>query len=170
MPTGAAIPTLAVHSTKQTWTKPQGNDLPPSDIHKVLSSIGRAPADESNTSEITIKGKTYRLINATTFYVVSAALQSNKHGSLMDRGANGGLAGLDTRVILTTLCRVDIQGLDNHQVTNIPIVTAGAVAISQRGPVIIIMHQYAGLGRGHSIHSSAQLEAYGNDANDELVG
>jgi hypothetical protein len=84
LPTGTAIPTLGVHSTKQTWTKPRGDDLPPSDICKVLSSIGRAPADESDTSEITIKGKTYRLINATIFYVVLAALQSNKQAWVAD--------------------------------------------------------------------------------------
>ena len=168
-PSGAAVSTLTAHSTKKTWTKPRGDDLPPSDIRKVLSSIGRTPTDEPDTSEITIKGKTYRLVNATIFYIVSASLQSNKHGSLMDRGANGGLAGDDTRVIMTMLHSVDIQGLDNHQVTNIPIVTAGAFAVSQRGPVIIILNQYAGIGRGRSIHSSAQLEAYGNDVNDRSI-
>jgi hypothetical protein len=31
---------------------------------------------------------------------------------------------------------------------NIPIVTAGAVAVLQHGPVIIILHQYASIGRG----------------------
>ena len=168
-PTGDDPPTLAVHSTRKSWVKPKGDDLPPSDIRKVLSSIARQATDESDTSEIIIKGKTYRLVNAAIFYVVSAALQSNKHGSLMDRGANGGVAGIDVRIILTTLRSVDIQGLDNHQVTNISIVTAGAVAMSQRGPVIVILNQYAGIGRGRTIHSSPQLEAYGNDVNDRSV-
>jgi hypothetical protein len=35
LPTSTA---LMVHSTKQTWTKPCGSDLPPSDIRKVLST------------------------------------------------------------------------------------------------------------------------------------
>ena len=120
-------------------------------------------------SEITIKGKTYCLVNTTIFYIMSAALQSNKHGLLMDRGANGGLAGQDTRIILVTLRSVDIQGLDNHQVTNISIMTAGGVTMSQHGPVIVILNQYAGIGHGHTIHSSPQLEAYGNDVKDRSI-
>jgi hypothetical protein len=75
----------------------------------------------------------------------------------------------DPCIILITLRSVDIQGLDNHQVTNISIVTAGAFTMSQRGPVIIILNQYAGIGRGRTIHSSPQLEAYGNDVNDRSV-
>jgi hypothetical protein len=38
------------------------------------------------------------------------------------------------------------------------LITAGAVTHSNRGPVILIMHQYAHSGKGHSIHSSPQLE------------
>jgi hypothetical protein len=35
---------------------------------------------------------------------------------------------------------VDIRGIDNHEITSIPVITAGAVARSQRGDVIVIMH------------------------------
>jgi hypothetical protein len=73
----------------------------------------------------------------------------------VDRGANGGVAGEDVRGIFKTLRSVDIQGLDNHQVSNIPIVTAGGVIKSQCGDVIAIMHQHAYIGRGRTIHSSA---------------
>jgi hypothetical protein len=38
------------------------------------------------------------------------------------------------------------------------VITAGEVTQSNRGPVILIMHQYAHSGKGHSIHSSPQLE------------
>jgi hypothetical protein len=86
----------------------------------------------------------------------------------MDHGANGGVAGIDVCIILTMLRSVDIQGLDNHQVMNNSIVMAGAVAMSQRGPVIIILNQYTGIGCGHTIHSSPQLEAYGNDVNRSI--
>ena len=37
----------------------------------------------------------------------------------------------------------------------------------QHGEVIAIMHQYAYTGKGHSIHSSAQLEWFKNDVNDK---
>jgi hypothetical protein len=85
---------------------------------------------------------------------------------LVDHGANGGVAGEDVHVIFKALRSVDIQGLANHQVSNIPIVTAGGVVKSQLGDVIAIMHQYAYIGRGCTIHSSAQLEWYQNDVND----
>jgi hypothetical protein len=84
----------------------------------------------------------------------------------VDRGANGGVAGEDVCVSFKTLRSVDIQGLDNHQVSNIPIVTAGVVIKSQRGDVIAIMHKYAYIGHGLTIHSSAQLEWYQNDVNN----
>jgi hypothetical protein len=35
------------------------------------------------------------------------------------------------------------------------------------GPVILIMHQYAHSGKGHSIHSSPQLEWNGIDVDDK---
>jgi len=38
---------------------------------------------------------------------------------------------------------VDVCGIDNHQITNIPNVTAGGVVKTQHGPAITILHQYA---------------------------
>ena len=80
--------------------------------------------------------------------------------SLVDRGANGGLAGSDVRVI----CKsnpprmVDVSGIGSHEVRDLPIVSVGGVVQSQRGLVIAIMHQYALLGEGKTIHSCGQLE------------
>ena len=39
----------------------------------------------------------------------------NGHGALVDRGANGGLAGKEVRVIATTDRCVDISGIDMHE-------------------------------------------------------
>jgi hypothetical protein len=89
--------------------------------------------------------------------------------SLVDRGANGGVAVDDVRVIFKTSRTVDIRGIDNHQVVDIPIGTVGGVVTTQKGPVIAILHQYALLGKGTSIHSPCQLEAYHNDVNDKSV-
>ena len=41
----------------------------------------------------------------------------------MDRGANGGIAGIDVKVIATSDRSVDIQGIDNHQLTDVKIGT-----------------------------------------------
>jgi hypothetical protein len=47
------------------------------------------------------------------------------------------------------------------------LVTAGAITHSNHRPVILIMHQYAHSGKGHSIHSSPQLEWNGIDIDDK---
>jgi hypothetical protein len=136
---------LANATQQRKWTKPKGADLPPSDIRKVLSSVSRPEAGGTDSDEITFQGKTYCLANVVLTYTVSGALHHNSHASLIDQGANGGVTGEDVRIIERTMHSVDIQGLDNHQVTNIPIVTAGSVIHLQHGEVIIIMHQYAGI-------------------------
>jgi hypothetical protein len=64
---------------------------------------------------------------------------------------------------------VDIRGIDNHQCTNIDIGTVGGVVKTQKGFVIAIMHQYALLNKGSSIHSPCQLEYYQSDVNDKSI-
>ena len=83
--------------------------------------------------------------------------------SLVDRGANGGVAGDDVCVIEETGRRVDIEGIDQHQVNNIPICTVGGVVTTSDGEqVIAVLGEYAWVGKGPSIHSSGQLEHHGN--------
>ena len=65
---------------------------------------------------------------------------------------------------------IDICGIYNHEITSIPIVSAGAVARSQSGDVIVIVHQYAyHLQQGRSIHSLCQLELFATDVNDKSI-
>ena len=85
-------------------------------------------------------------------YCHSHAL-TNK-GSLVDRGANGGLCGTDVRLIEKTGQSVDIKGIENHQINDVPIVTDGDVVHTQRGPIIVILHQYAYICHRKTIHSS----------------
>ena len=93
-------------------------------------------------------------------------LSKSKKGALVDRGANGGLAGSDVRAIHVSSREVDVQGIDNHRLTNIPIVTAAGVVDTQKGPVVLIMNQYAHVKHGKTIHSAAQLEANGLHVDD----
>ena len=93
----------------------------------------------------------------------------SKKGALIDRGANGGVAGQDVRVIAKSDSSVNITGIDNHEMKNIPIGTVGTVVMSQRGEVIAIMHQYAIAGKGRTIHSCAQLEHYKNKVDDKSI-
>jgi hypothetical protein len=63
--------------------------------------------------------------------------------SLIDRAANGGVAGKDVCIIFTTPHTVDIIGIDNHQVPNVPIETVWGVFSTQHGNIVCIFHQYA---------------------------
>ena len=65
--------------------------------------------------------------------------------------------------------QVDVQGIDNHQIVDILLVTAGAVIPTQHCEVIGIFHQYAYTGKGKSIHSSLQLESFKIDVNDKFI-
>jgi hypothetical protein len=62
---------------------------------------------------------------------------------------------------------VNVEGIDGHIMERRRLVMAGAVTQSNCGPVILIMHQYAHSGKGHSIHSSTQLEWNGVDIDDK---
>lgn len=88
----------------------------------------------------------------------------------MDRGANGGITGSDTRIINTHPTRkVDIQGINNYRLPGIPVVTAGAVVKTQRGDVILIMNQYVNVCTGKIIHSSGHLEAFSDSVDGKSV-
>ena len=67
-------------------------------------------------------------------YVFTRVNQSNHH--LIDRGANGGLAGADMRVIHTTPRQINIVGIDDHELTGLNVVTAAALLDTQKGPLI----------------------------------
>ena len=73
----------------------------------------------------------------------------------MDRGANGGVAGSDAKVIETHPDHnVDIRGIDNHEITDIPPVTSGEVTSTIKGEFIVIMNQHECHNKNKSISSS----------------
>jgi hypothetical protein len=66
--------------------------------------------------------------------------------------------GNDSRILVRTGKYVDLCGVDDHKVDDLELVTAGAVVETQKGPIIIIMKQYARMANGKKIHSSGQME------------
>ena len=52
----------------------------------------------------------------------SKHVTKSKNGSLVDRGANGGVLGNDARVILQHHREVDVRGIDNHELNSLKIV------------------------------------------------
>ena len=71
----------------------------------------------------------------------------------------GVIAGSNVRVIPKHSRRVNVQGIDNHQVTDIPI---GGPVIGIGGPVLGILHQAAIHGHGRTIISCGQVQGIDN--------
>jgi hypothetical protein len=113
-----------------------------------------------------INGVEYIAKLNNVMYQVSNHEQMTLPLALIDRGANGGVAGSDTRLIDKSLRSVHIQGIDDHMIKDVPIGTVGAVVNTQHGEIIAIMHQYAYTGKGGTVHSSSQLEWCGNNINN----
>jgi hypothetical protein len=151
-------------SQHHEWSQPKAQDIPAADLHKMVSQHQRPdkPSVMMNRVEYVAK------LN-DVMYQVSNHKQMTLPLALIDRGANGGVAGSDTKLIDKSLRSVHIQGIDNHMIKDIPIGTVGAVINTQRGEVIAIMHQYAYTGKGGTIHSSGQLKWCGNDVDDHSI-
>ena len=107
-------------------------------------------------------------INKTHIYHVSKH-SSSHYGSLIDRGANGGLAGSDVRILERTGRTVSVTGIDNHELPGLDIVTCATLLHTNHGKVVLIMHEYAYYyGRGNSIHSPGQIEWFQNTCDDKF--
>ena len=138
----------------------QRNPLLTGYLHRLLSNndtqnLTTPPADNNTPSLANIISKNCITLNATQYRYVSNFNISYCHsygftnkGPFVDCSANGGLCGTNIRIIEKTGRSVDIQGIHNPQITDVPIITAGAVVHIQFGSVIIILNQYAYTGNG----------------------
>ena len=76
------------------------------------------PQDSTMTPE--------RTINPHFTYHVAKASQA-KHGSLVDRGANGGLAGSDVRILSRSSRNCTVTGIDSHELHGLDVVQCSAL-------------------------------------------
>ena len=108
-------------------------------------------------TDININGKIYRELGKHIIYCLSKVSRSSVD-SLVDRGANGGVAGNDVRIIAKHPHRnVEVRGIENHEISSILLVTASCVTLITSGEVITIVHQCACHGKNKTIHSSPKL-------------
>ena len=63
----------------------------------------------------------------------------------------------------------DVRGIHNHEITSVPLVTAGGVTLSTSGEVIVITSQRPYYGKNKTIHSSPQIEYYKNTVDDRSI-
>ena len=63
-------------------------------------------------------------------------------------------------------------GIDDHDLTDLDVVTATPLFDTHKGPVIGIFHEYAHLGKGRSIHAAGQMEWFNCKVDDrsKIVG
>ena len=108
-----------------------------------------SPQDSTMTPE--------RSINHHFTYHIAQASQA-KHGSLVDRGANGGLAGSDVRILSRSSRKCTVTGIDSHELQGLDVVQCAALVQTNHGIVNLITNEYACYGKGHTIHSSGQIE------------
>ena len=109
-----------------------------------------------------------RSINHHFTYHIAQASQA-KHGSLVDRGANGGLAGSDVRILSRSSRKCTVTGIDSHELQGLDVVQCAALVQTNHGIVNLIMNEYACYGKGHTIHSSGQIEWFKNSVDDRSV-
>ena len=103
-----------------------------------------------------------RQVNAHITYHVAQANQA-MHQSFVDRGANGGLAGSDVRVLNTSPRQCTVICINNDEIPGLDIVQCAALVNTNHGIVNLIMNEYAYYGKGHTIHSSGQIEWHTNN-------
>ena len=109
-----------------------------------------------------------RQVNA---HITNHVAQANQalHQSCVDRGANGGLAGSEVRVLNTSSRQCTVIGINNHEIPGLDIVQYDALVNTNHGIVNLFMNEYAYYGKGHSIHSSGQIEQHTNIVDDKSV-
>ena len=145
------------HQSDQSTADTTKVETTPSDplLAMVHQSIHTSADDASDITKV-LSAKRSRQIQVCKRYIFQHANHTNNQ--LVDCGANGGLAGSDMRVIYKTHRKINISGIDNHEVTVLDVVTAATLLNTSLGKVIGIFNEYAYLGKGSSIHSSGQLE------------
>ena len=164
------------HSQDEPTDEPPPDTSTQTLVNKCLAASGIDPTDIQNVMSVShakrniSSHESSRQIQTHQRYVFARVNQTNHQ--LIDRGANGGLAGADMRVVDTTPRKISIVGIDDHELTGLNVATAAALLDTQKGPIIGVFHEYAHLGKGRSIHAAGQMEWFNCQVDDRstLVG
>ena len=156
------------HQSDESTADSTKIETTPSDplLAMVHQSIHTSDDDASDITKV-LSAKRSRQIQVCKHYIFQHANHTNNQ--LVDRGANGGLAGSDMRVIYKTHRKINISGIDNHDVNGLDVVTAATLLNTSLGKVIGIFNEYAHLGKGSSIHSSGQLEWFKTHVDEKSI-
>ena len=164
------------HSQDEPTEEPPPDTSTQTLVNKCLAASGIDPTYIQNVMSVSHAKRNIsshdssRQTQTHQRYIFARVNQTNHQ--LIDRGANGGLAGADMRVIHTTPRKINIVGIDDHELTSLNVVTAATLLDTQKGPIIGVFHEYAHLGKGRSIHAASQMEWFNCQVDDrsKLVG
>ena len=164
------------HSQDEPTEEPPSDTSTQTLVNRCLAESGIDPTDIQNVMSVSYAKRNIsshessRQIQTYQRYVFARVNQTNHQ--LIDRGANGGLAGADMRIIHTTPRQINIVGIDDHELIGLNVVTAATLLDTQKGPIIGVFHEYAHLGKGRSIHAAGQMEWFNCQVDDrsKLVG
>ena len=103
------------------------------------------------------------------YNILACKLKDNLDTILIDRGANRGMAGGKVVFIETPDCVADVKRLEDHQVKDLKIRICAGVIDTNQGEVVALMQQYALIIKGCTIHSSIQIESFGNNVKNKSL-
>ena len=137
------------------------------------SEHDRKPSSLSKDKQVgfDLSSNTYRFART---HKVNYQMYNTKHAdptlsSLVDRGANRSIAGSDIHVHWLSDRKVNVTGIENHQMPDLHIGTFLGMTKSNYGDILVVLHQYAYHGQGKTIHSSPQMEAFGITVDDKSI-
>ena len=113
--------TTLINAARSSNTTSETDELHPADLPKFLSE------DHVKKDATLSKPSTPTKFKSNThiqYFVSRHQHDTVMRGSLVEKGANGGMAGNDLKIIATSDRKVDISGIDNHELTGLKIVTA----------------------------------------------
>ena len=131
---------VPTHQSDEATTDTTKTETTPSDplLAMVHQSIDTSDDDASDISNV-LSVKRSRQIQVSQRYLFQYANHTNQQ--LVDCCANGGLAGSDMSVIHRTNRKINIQAIDNHEVTCLDVVTAATILNICQGKVIGIFNE-----------------------------
>jgi hypothetical protein len=134
--------------TQQTSAEPPPSSTP--SLCQVLTST-RSPASGSSVSLtgadsiVSAGGKFYcQCQTHSSPYNLSNHASTPVLSSLIDGGANGGMAGDDVRVICESSSnQANVTGVGESVIQSLTLATVAGLVNTHRGPAIVLLHQCA---------------------------
>ena len=88
---------------------------------------------------------------------------------MVDRDANGGLAGSEVRILSRSTRKYTVTGIESHELQGLDVVQCAALVEAIQGIVNMTMNKYACYSQAHTIHFSEQIEWFKNSVDDRSV-